>query len=195
VCPGLYLWRVCFVKVSISVRVCLLRHICVFSPLRVLLVCVCVRVCAFAFFLVFSCEIDWLKGFYAFDRLCLCEWLRTKPSKCMALRCVAHFLESEEVAVIDEFESVCAEEKLYSGHRAFVLATYVDSQMWNHGSVHLDMLDTDSLLLNLDAVKTPLADAWRLAGRHRLVYRLVDDLCPTITSWFDTLRYGDSVDR
>ena len=113
----------------------------------------------------------------------------------MALRCVENFLESEEVAAIGEFELVRAEEQLYSGHRAFVLATYVDSQMWNHGSVHLDMLDTDSLLLNLDAMKTPLADAWRLAGRHRLVYRLDGDVGPMIAAWFDTLRYGDSVDR
>ena len=113
----------------------------------------------------------------------------------MALRCVEHFLESEEVAAIGEFELVRAEEQLYSGHRAFVLATYVDSQMWNHGSVHLDMLDTDSLLLNMDAMKTPLADAWRLAGRHRLVYRLDGDVGPMIAAWFDTLRYGDSVAR
>ena len=124
----------------------------------------------------------------------------------MALRCVEHFLESEEVAAIDEFESVCAEETLYSGHRAFVLATYVDSQIVNHGSVHLDMLDADSLLLNMDAMKTPLADAWRIAGRHRLVYRIGSaaswfdtssrgDICPRVAAWFDTLRYGDSVDR
>ena len=113
----------------------------------------------------------------------------------MALRCVEHFLESEELAAVGEFELVCTEEKLYSGHRAFVLATYVDSQMVNHGSVHLDMLDADSLLLNMDALKTPLADAWRLAGRHRLVYRLGGDICPKIAAWFDTLRYGDSVDR
>ena len=118
----------------------------------------------------------------------------------MALRCVEHFLESEEVAAVGEFELVRAEEKLYSGHRAFVLATYVDSQMVNHGSVHLDMLDADSLLLNMDAMKTPLADAWRLAGRHRLVYRVgtwfdTSDICPRIAAWFDTLRYGDSVDR
>jgi len=125
----------------------------------------------------------------------------------MALRCVVNFLESEEVAAIGEFELVRAEEQLYSGHRAFVLATYVDSQLMNHGSVHLDMLDADSLLLNLDAMKTPLADAWRLAGRHRLVYRIGSgpvswfdtvssgDICPRVAAWFDTLRYGDSVDR
>ena len=113
----------------------------------------------------------------------------------MALRCVEHFLESEEVAAVGEFELVRAEEKLYSGHRAFVLTTYVDSQMANHGSAHLDMLDTNSLLLNMDAMKTPLADAWRLAGRHRLVYRLDGDVGPGLTAWFDTLRYGDSVDR
>ena len=113
----------------------------------------------------------------------------------MALRCVEHFLESEEVAAIGEFELVRAEELLYSGHRAFVLTTYVDSQIANHGSVHVDMLDADSLLLNMDAMKTPLADAWRLAGRHRLVYRLDGDVGPMIAAWFDTLRYGDSVAR
>jgi len=113
----------------------------------------------------------------------------------MALRCVENFLESEEVAAIIQFELVRAEEQLYSGHRAFVLSTYVDSQLANHGSVHLDMLDADSLLLNMDALKTPLADAWRLAGLHRLVYRLGGDLCPEASSWFDTLRYGGCVDR
>ena len=125
----------------------------------------------------------------------------------MALRCVEHFSESEEVAAIGEFELVCAEEKLYSGHRAFVLGTYVDSQVLTHGSVNLDMRDADTLLLNLDAMKTPLADAWRLAGRHRLVYRIGSgtaswfdtwsrgDICPRVAAWFDTLRYGDSVDR
>jgi len=113
----------------------------------------------------------------------------------MALRCVERFLEAEEVAAIGEFALVREEELLYSGHRAFVLSTYVDSQIVNHGSVNLDMLDADSLLLNLDAMKTPLADAWRLAGRHRLVYRIGGDVCPGLTAWLDTLRYGDSVDR
>ena len=114
----------------------------------------------------------------------------------MALRCVEHFLESEEVAAVGEFELVRAEEQLYSGHRAFVLTTYVDSQMVNHGSVHLDMLDADSLLLSIDAMKTPLADAWRLSGHHRLLYMMAGcELCPEVTSWFDDLRYGDPVTR
>ena len=123
----------------------------------------------------------------------------------MALCCVEHFLEAEEVAAIGEFESVRAEELLYSGHRAFVLGTYVDSQVLTHGSVNLDMRDADTLLLNLDAMKTPLADAWRLSGRHRLVYRIGigpvscfdtgGDICPSVAAWFDTLRYGDSVAR
>ena len=105
-------------------------------------------------------------------------------------------MESEEEAAIVQFDLVRAEEKLYSGHRAFVLTTYVDSQLMYHGSVHLDMLDADSLLLNLDAMKTPLADAWRLAGRHRLLYMMAGcELCPEVTGWFDDLRYGDSVDR
>ena len=88
----------------------------------------------------------------------------------MALRCVEHFLESEEVAAIGQFELVREEELLYSGHRAFVLGTYVDSQLVTYGFAHLDMLDADSLLLSIDAMKTPLADAWRLAGRRRLLY-------------------------
>ena len=41
------------------------------------------------------------------------------------LSCVAHFLESAPVT--DESRLVLEEERLYSGHRAFVLATYVDS--------------------------------------------------------------------
>ena len=114
----------------------------------------------------------------------------------MALRCVVNFLESEEVAAIGEFELVRAEEKLYSGHRAFVLSTYVNSQLVTYGFAHLDMLDADSLLLSIDAMKTPLADAWRLAGRHRLLYMMAGcELCPEVTCWFDDLRYGDSVDR
>ena len=125
----------------------------------------------------------------------------------MALRCVENFLEAEEVAAIGEFALVREEELLYSGHRAFVLGTYVDSQVLTHGSVNLDMRDADTLLLNLDAMKTPLADAWRLAGRHRLVYRIgigpvswfdpvrCGDICPSVAAWFDTLRYGDPVGR
>jgi len=76
-------------------------------------------------------------------------------------------MESEEEAAIVQFDLVRAEEKLYSGHRAFVLTTYVNSQLVTYGFAHLDMLDADSLLLSIDAMKTPLADAWRLAGRHR----------------------------
>ena len=113
----------------------------------------------------------------------------------MALCCVERFLVSEGVAADAESELVRVEEVRYSGHRAFVLSTYVDSQIANHGSVHLDMRDVDALLLNMDALKTPLADAWRLAGLHRLVYRLGGDLCPEASSWFDTLRYGVCVDR
>ena len=42
-----------------------------------------------------------------------------------ALSCVAHFLESGSASA--ESLLVLAEERRYSGHRAFVLATYVDS--------------------------------------------------------------------
>ena len=42
-----------------------------------------------------------------------------------ALSCVAHFLESGPVTA--ESRLVLEEERRYSGHRAFVLATYVDS--------------------------------------------------------------------
>ena len=114
----------------------------------------------------------------------------------MALRCVERFMESEEEAAIVQFDLVYEEEKLYSGHRAFVLSTYVNSQLVTYGFAHLDMLDADSLLLSIDAMKTPLADAWRLAGRHRLLYMMAGcELCPEVTCWFDDLRYGDSVDR
>ena len=114
----------------------------------------------------------------------------------MALRCVENFLESEEVAAIGEFELVRAEEQLYSGHRAFVLSTYVNSQLVTYGFAHLDMLDADSLLLSIDAMKTPLADAWRLAGRHRLLYMIAGrDLCPEVSRLFDDLRYGEFADR
>ena len=89
-----------------------------------------------------------------------------------ALSCVAHFLESGPVT--DESRLVLEEERLYSGHRAFVLATYVDSVFARWGSVDLDMRDVDSLFLSMDAMKTPLADVWHHAGLHSVVYRLPD---------------------
>ena len=110
-----------------------------------------------------------------------------------ALSCVAHFLGS---ASVSEELLVIEEERRYSVHRAFVLGTYVDSVFARWGDVILDMRDVDSLFLSMDAMKTPLADAWHLAGLHRIVYRYSDhDLCPLMSSWFDKMRYGDSVIR
>ena len=111
-----------------------------------------------------------------------------------ALGCVAHFLESGPVT--DESRLVLEEERRYSGHRAFVLATYVDSVFARWGSVDLDMCDVDSLFLSMDAMKTPLADVWHHAGLHSVVYRYSGhDLCPLMSSWFDDMRYGDRVAR
>ena len=59
-----------------------------------------------------------------------------------ALSCVAHFLESGPVSA--ESILVLEEERRYSGHRAFVLATYVDSVFARWGDVNLDMRDVDS---------------------------------------------------
>ena len=111
-----------------------------------------------------------------------------------ALSCVAHFLESGSASA--ESLLVLEEERRYSGHRAFVLATYVDSLFARWGDVNLDMRDVDSLFLSMDAMKTPLADVWRLAGLHSVVYRYSGhDLCPLMSSWLDDMRYGDRVAR
>ena len=110
-----------------------------------------------------------------------------------ALSCVAEFLVGEASS---ESLLVVEEERRYSRHRAFVLSTYVDSLFARCGEINLDMRDVESLFLNMDAMKTPLADAWRLAGLHRVVYRYSDhDLCPMMSSWFDDMRYGDGVTR
>ena len=113
-----------------------------------------------------------------------------------ALSCVAHFLESGSASADAESLLVLAEERRYSGHRAFVLATYVDSVFARWGDVNLDMCDVDSLFLSMDAMKTPLADVWHHAGLHSVVYRYSGhDLCPLMSSWLDDMRYGDSVAR
>ena len=85
---------------------------------------------------------------------------------------------------------------MYSGHRAFVLATFVDSVIDHFGEVSIAMDEMGALFSAMDIVKTPLSDAWRLAGRHRLVYRFNGaDMCPIVSSWFDALRSGELVDR
>ena len=110
-----------------------------------------------------------------------------------ALSCVAEFLVGEASS---ESLLVVEEERRYSRHRAFVLSTYVDSLFARCGEINLDMRDVESLFLNMDAMKTPLADAWHHAGLHRIVYRYADhDLCPLMSSWFDKMRYGDRVIR
>ena len=76
---------------------------------------------------------------------CVC----IKKMALSALSCVAHFLES--VPVTDEELLVLEEERCYSVHLAFVLATYVDMLV----GVILDMRDVDSLFLSMDAMKTP----------------------------------------
>ena len=110
-----------------------------------------------------------------------------------ALSCVAEFLVGEASS---ESLLVVEEERRYSRHRAFVLSTYVDSLFARCGEINLDMRDVESLFLNMDAMKTPFADAWHHAGLHRIVYRYADhDLCPLMSSWFDKMRYGDRVIR
>ena len=119
------------------------------------------------------------------------------PSRVLsALFQVERFVDHRVKTADVDFLLVHAEEKLYSGHRAFVLATFVDSVVAYFGEASIAIDEMDALLSALDSVKTPLADAWGRAGRHHLVYRYDgSDLCPIVSSWFDVLRSGAKVDR
>ena len=95
-----------------------------------------------------------------------------------------------------EFHLAKLEEKLYSGHRAFVLSTFVDSVTMRYGEPSISIEEMPCLLLALGSVETPLADAWRDAGRYRLVY-MFDGVAlgPTQSSWLDELRSGTMRER
>ena len=119
------------------------------------------------------------------------------PSRTLsALWHVERFVDARIKADDAEFLLVREEERVYSGHRAFILTTYVDSAIVRYGVPSIDVNDMYHLLLALGSVKTPLADAWRLAGRHRLVYYYDGaEMCPIMSKWFDTLRWGELGDR